>query len=227
MYKIKCNSYNAHMELRFSGDWFSNNVPIWTELLSRFRDKPSLKFLEIGSFEGKSACWLLQNILTDSSSQLTCVDIFDTTGDLAEEHRDILQHFPGLKDHLPEHLNIEENFDHNIRCLQAERKVRKLKGESNIVLRSLPLATYDCIYIDGSHRAPNVLKDIVLCWDLLKDDGIMILDDYLWNCFPHQPLKNPKPAIDACLTVFEGQYTILHHSYQIILQKIATSSLPP
>ncbi len=207
------------MALRFSSDWFTGNIPIWTEHLARFRGKPSLQFLEIGSFEGRSACWLLQNILTNPSSKLTCIDLFPSKGQVSEEHRDIFIHSPTLRDAIPKNVSSEENFDHNIKALHAEHRVIKCKGDSKYVLRTLPSRTYHCIYIDGSHRAPNVLRDMILCWDLLTDDGVMVLDDYLWQMFLDQPLKNPRMGIDAFLNVFQGQYTILHQEYQILLQK--------
>lgn len=207
------------MEPIFTTDWFSPHIPHWERLIvPHFAGKTHLNFLEIGSFEGRSACWLLQNILTDASSRITCIDHFSLTGEEGEEHRDILAHLPLL--HFPHDLPINDHFDHNIRAIGAEPKVIKLSGASAEILRTLPLNAYDFLYIDGSHRAPNVLKDIILGWDLLKDGGLMILDDYLWNCFPDEPLKNPRPAIDAFMAVFDGEYGIIQKQYQVMLQKL-------
>jgi len=62
---------------RFSQDWFSRNIKIWDEFLLPLG--PNKRFLEIGSFEGRSACWLLENIPTCT---LTCIDTF---GESTEE----------------------------------------------------------------------------------------------------------------------------------------------
>ena len=47
----------------FTQDWFSHNIP---GLESIVKLLPSNKdILEIGSFEGRSTCWLLENVLAD------------------------------------------------------------------------------------------------------------------------------------------------------------------
>ena len=51
---------------------------------------------------------------------------------------------------------------------------------SQVVLRRLPLETYDIIYIDGSHATSDVLEDAVLSYRLLKPGGLLIFDDYHW-----------------------------------------------
>jgi predicted O-methyltransferase YrrM len=37
---------------------------------------------------------------------------------------------------------------------------------------------YDFIYIDGNHNTVNVLIDGLCAYHLLKDDGVLIFDDY-------------------------------------------------
>ena len=60
---------------------FEHKVPFFKELLSPFRGKPNLRFLEVGSFAGISARWFLENVLTDDESTLVCVDIWDDKPD--------------------------------------------------------------------------------------------------------------------------------------------------
>jgi hypothetical protein len=48
-------------EAQFTQDWFSRSIPSWQFLLSRITQKiPHLRVLEVGVFEGKSTCWLLE-----------------------------------------------------------------------------------------------------------------------------------------------------------------------
>lgn len=202
------------MELRFTVDWFSPNIPEWETHLGPLAGKPDLHFVEVGSLEGRSACWLLQNILTHPSCTLDCVDLFE----IGEEHFDVVRDFPGS---LPSQIPIEENFRWNIKALGAESKVRMLKGRSEEILRTLALRTYDGAYIDGSHRAPNVLTDLVLTWGLLKEGGMVILDDYEWLCYADKPLLHPKIAIDAFIGVFADECEIMHKGYQMILRKLS------
>jgi hypothetical protein len=56
--KYYLHSYN------FSEDWFTENIPVWLKVLSPFKGKPNLNYLEIGVFEGRSVIWMLENIQT-------------------------------------------------------------------------------------------------------------------------------------------------------------------
>lgn len=189
----------------YTYDWFSQNIPYWTEILSSLRGKPHLHFLEIGSFEGRSACWLLKNILTHDTSRLTCIDLF------AEK-------FGGVEKSTPFVAHPDAAFDRNIAASGAASRVTKLKGSSEEILRGLPREAYDFIYIDGSHHAPYVLTDAVLAWHCLKDGGLMGFDDYLWR--PElPPPERPQPAIDAFLQVFDGMYESVLNDYQVFIRK--------
>jgi predicted O-methyltransferase YrrM len=196
---------------RFTHDYFTQNIEQWNKDLARFVAQPNLAFLEVGSFEGRSACWLLQKILTQESSRLTCIDLFeqgrsqgafDTTG--LDSNR----------------MSTEDRFDYNIQQTGASERVEKLRGNSHELLRSLPDSHYDFIYIDGSHIAKDVLEDAVLAWRLLKTRGVVTFDDYEWRDEP-DPLRCPKIAIDAFLRVYEGHYRVVHKGYQVTLEKLS------
>jgi hypothetical protein len=57
--------------------WFVLFASDWENHLKEIRGKPDIHALEIGSYEGFSAIWQLEHILTDSTSTITCVDIFN------------------------------------------------------------------------------------------------------------------------------------------------------
>ena len=69
----------------FSTDWFTNQnrIPLWEKMLRPFKGKPDIHYLEVGVYEGRSAIWMLENILTHPSSTLTGIDIFP--GDLQKD----------------------------------------------------------------------------------------------------------------------------------------------
>lgn len=200
------------MALFFTSDWFSAHIPVWEKVLGPMKGKPNLSFLEIGSYEGRSACWLLQNILTHASARLTCVDVFEVGEELLE-----------ISDTI--HLNIDPTFDisaafdRNIQAIQAGNKVMKLQGKSRELLRTLSLRSFDCVYVDGSHTSGSALSDGILSFDLLKTNGLLIFDDYQWNCFPEAPLKHPRAGIDAFLTFFKDEIELIHKDYQVIVRK--------
>jgi hypothetical protein len=175
----------------FSVDMFTHNIPVWEKALARFKDQPDIHYLEIGLAEGMSAVWMLENILTHSSARLTGLDLF--AGRFTEDV-----------------------YKANITRSGMEEKTTTLKGYSQELLRTLPLDTYDIVYIDGSHRINDVLEDAILSWRLLKDNGIMIFDDYRYL---RDRWHVPKVAIDAFADCFGDQFEVIHNSYQLILQK--------
>lgn len=194
---------------KFTYDYFSDNIGQWSKDCARFAGLPHLAFLEIGSFEGRSACWLLQNILTHDSSRMTCIDLFE------QERSQGVYDTTGLDSNL---MSTEDRFDFNIRQTGASHRVEKLKGDSHELLRSLLRSQCDFIYIDGSHVAKDVLEDAVLAWPLLKTRGMLTFDDYQWRDEP-DPLRCPQIGIDAFLRVYEGHYRMIHKGYQVTLEK--------
>ncbi len=190
---------------RFTADWFSDHIPLWEQLLARYRGRPGLCFLEIGSYEGRSAVWLLDNILTHPTAHLVCVDTFQGS----PEHERL-----GL-----DTRNLYERFRHNV--APYGQKVQIVRGRSQEVLRGggFRLESFDFAYIDGSHRARDVLEDAVLTFRLLRRGGMAIFDDYGWVDAPEE-LERPKPAIDAFLSVYRGAYLPLYQGYQVAIERI-------
>lgn len=182
----------------FSVDWFSSNIPVWQQALGEFKGKPNVHYLEIGSYEGRSAVWMLENILTAPTARLTAIDVFDGP--------------------------YKEKYVANINQTDAAEKVTTITDLSQFAMRKLPLASYDIIYIDGSHAKQDVLEDAVLSWRLLKDGGILIFDDYRWAgsfglAAIDDPTDFPKTAIDAFMQCFGDQLDVIHNSYQILVRK--------
>ncbi len=140
----------------FTSDWFSENIPIWTKVLEEMKGKPNLRYLEIGVYEGRSFFWVMDNILHDPSTAATAIDTFDI----------YLGNDP------------EVTFRQNLRRSGHEARVTIIKGSSREKLRELPLNSFDLIYVDGDHSSKSVLMDAVLSWDLLREGGLMIFDDY-------------------------------------------------
>jgi hypothetical protein len=192
--------------MSFSQDWFSQHIPVWTELLSELKGEPGIRALEIGSFEGRSTCWLLENILTGDGASIDCVDTFKG-GDAAQPF---------------DWSTLRETFESNTAPWRDRMTIHA--GESARILRGLP-AGFDFVYIDGSHTAPNVLADAVLSWPLLKAGGIMIFDDYLWRQDP-RPERCPRLAIDGFLRCQNGWFDVLHAAYQIAVRKRAAYAEP-
>lgn len=159
--------------------------------LSHLIGVPNLRFLEIGSYAGSSAVGVIEDILTDSTSTVTCVDVWYSP--FAEEKFD----------------KVTEPFGN---------QVIKYSSFSEPWLKSHKEDRYDFIYIDGDHSAEAVASDISLAWPLLKSNGIMALDDYLYQ---HQRgvEHNPKSVIDAFLLEIAEEAEILEISEQVWIKK--------
>ena len=75
-------------------DDFTLNIQSWSTYLSKFENAPDLLFLEVGTGHGRSAVWLLENILTNQSSKIITIDILNQRsykkGDLPFEFGDEL-----------------------------------------------------------------------------------------------------------------------------------------
>jgi predicted O-methyltransferase YrrM len=196
------------MNKQFTTDWFSHNIPNWTYILEPFKDKPNLNFLEIGVYEGRSTIWLLENVLTDSTSKITCIDLFN--GELEEND---------MTNDSTLNLKYEEYFDYNI--LPFKDKVTKYKGWSSSILRKYPEeAIFDFAYIDASHTAYGTLEDAVLTHPLIKPGGIIIFDDYLWKD-PNRtsPTDSPELGIDCFYNTYADFYEVIFNGYQVGLLK--------
>ena len=107
--------------------------------------------------------------------------------------------------------------------LSPYKNVKFIKGESFNSLKSLSHngndeEFADLIYIDGSHIAKNVLEDLVLSWRLLKQNGIMVMDDYGWG-YDRPDKEKPKPSVDAFLYIYKDLYEILHVGWQVFIKK--------
>jgi hypothetical protein len=61
-----------------------------------------------------------------------------------------------------------------------------LRGNSHEVMKDVPDKSVDLIYVDAGHDYVNVCMDIEVCAKKVKDDGIMIFNDYVL----HDPFTN-------------------------------------
>jgi predicted O-methyltransferase YrrM len=188
----------------FKYNWFDISAKANFETyLSGLKGKPDLRFIEIGPFEGKATIWMLENILTAPTSKIVCIDTFEGS----DEHKAMGMDTSGLY----------QTFMDNTQ--QYRDKITLIKGTSQDGLKLLIADKYDFVYVDGSHRSPDVLEDAVLSFRLLKHGGIMIFDDYEWK-YNNDPIESPKMAIDAFLLIFAKEYRLLLKSYQVVLQKL-------
>lgn len=193
------------MNYEFTEDWFVYGRNLWPGL-TQFLPANSgpRRFLEIGSFEGRSTVWLIENMMK-SFDEIVCIDTW-----------------AGGEEHFMNMGDVEKRFDANVALAMTRFpnvKVTKVKDASYYGLaRQMGWLMFDFIYIDGSHQAPDVLADAVMGWKLLREGGVMVFDDYLWGN-PKNPLHRPKPAIDAFTEIHAGELSFIHLGYQLVIKK--------
>jgi hypothetical protein len=189
---------------RFTAYWHKSRAKDWERELSAYKGRENLRYLEVGVFEGRSLIWMIENVLTHPTSSAVAVDIF------MDEY--------------------EATYDANIVASGAAKRVTKIKEPSRTALRKLELASFDIIYIDGSHTADDVLADAVLSWDLLREGGLVIFDDYAWTGRPKgsalPPELLPQVAIDAFITSYRYEVDVVNKRGQVFLRKIANPCRP-
>jgi predicted O-methyltransferase YrrM len=198
-------------DYKFTQDWFSHNIPVWEQLATLLPGEAGKRtFLEIGSFEGRSMVWIVENMMADGDA-MNCVDTWE-----------------GSEEHSVETVQgIEDRFDHNAALLLdkfPEKWISKEKGASTQVLACWLTGvddddpTFDFIYIDGSHTAKDVLTDACMAWPLLKQGGLMVFDDYLWG-ESRDILHRPKMAVDFFVNTFAEGLDIVHIGHQFAVRK--------
>ena len=199
------NKYrNFILNKKFTHDFFSPNTYDWSNILREYKNI-KFNYLEIGSFEGISALYILENF---SKAELFCVDPW-------------LQLTPnsGTSEGY-EHLKmseVENNFDNNLFFFNKRYKKCKIKSD-NFFLKNK--VEFDVIYIDGSHIAKDVLNDCKSSWKVLKKNGIMLLDDYFWQNY-QEIEKNPATAINEFLNTIPNKFIIIKLTkFQLSIRKI-------
>lgn len=171
--------------LQFSEQWFAPNRWQFERHLSSIESQ-DVRILEIGCFEGQATCWLLENAAKSPSSRIACIDIFE-----------------------------QPTFWSNVEKAGDRRKVDLKIGHSRLVLPTFDMASFDFVFIDGSHAATDVLEDAVLSFRLAKVGAIIAFDDYRWKLSEDRP----KAAIDSFLLVYASKIVVLSKNYQVWIRK--------
>lgn len=234
-------------DYKFTQDWFGWAPPVWEKLVPLLpegdtygvADYGQRTFLEIGSFEGRSTVWIIENMMRPGD-WIDCVDTWaggeeHTNGEMAGAEARFIHNIGvalgGAEVRYPEEFSSSRHVRYTSPApTEGQRKkVYKYKATSTAMLGQKIHFQMDCfspehvplygfIYIDGSHIARDVLTDACMAWPLLQKGGIMVFDDYLWG-EPRDILHRPKPAIDAFTNLFAEELNIIHVGYQLVIQK--------
>lgn len=183
--------------MTFTQDWFSSNIPNFEHIRAILSGNQN--FLEVGSFEGRSTCWILENMLSDNGT-IYCVDTFKG----GQEHSDL--NLTKLRDVFEENVHASK---------KPNQTVRVLEKDSYVALAELiaMYQSFDFIYVDGSHEAHDVLTDACLCFRLLKQGGVMLFDDYAGG-------QGVKDAFQMFYNAHHTKIEVVGVNYQIAVRKL-------
>lgn len=206
--------------------WFDGMIPNFESFLKDFKDKPDLNFLQIGVFSGAASKWLLDNILTNTSSQLIDVDPWFGSQDI--DFNSIANQSnirPGKDSFTEEELvealiwqgnEIEHMYD---KKMLPYKNVKKIKTISNIFFKDNDIM-FDFIYVDGEHYQKEVYEDANNALRFVKVNGIIAFDDYEWHDISGLEEKRPGPAIDRFIYENKDSIEVIHRGYQLWVKRI-------
>lgn len=191
--KIKC-TYNAI--------WFN---PSYFKILNQYKNINNINFLEIGSFEGMGTNYFIDNFLTGDNSVITCVDPW-------------IKYSESTITKMNEWDNLINENTYNIFINNTNYNKNKIIIKKGLSIDILPTLEkiYDFIYIDGDHSEKAVWLDAIYSFKILRNNGIIIFDDYNWNTGD----KSPKNAIDKFLYEYKNYIEVININYQVIIKKI-------
>lgn len=118
--------------------------------------------IEVGVFEGSTTFWLSDQLTPHNPNlKIYAVDPHVGSNDMTEDFN-----------------IVQQNFVHNLNECQYKNVtyVQKYSKDGLIDLINKKVQA-ELIYIDGDHKASEVLTDLVLAWQLLKIGGVMLCDD--------------------------------------------------
>jgi predicted O-methyltransferase YrrM/tetratricopeptide (TPR) repeat protein len=184
------------------------------------------KVLEVGTYAGTSLIEIIKQI---PNSQGTAIDLWESYDEIDENNlvnkdmlnninfRESLNTLKSIKEN-----NIEELFYSNIRSVGLQDRISAIKGKSSNVLMNMikQKELFDFIYVDGSHKCLDVAIDLCLSWQLLRNGGIMAIDDYLYSCENNlgiNVLDYPYHAVNHFLESHKNEFTILEKGYRVFI----------
>lgn len=176
-------------------DHFSHNIHRWNEMiLPRYVNKRT-RMLIIGANGGRSAHYALTTFLAShEQSSLVCLDNYQSATATKQEFHDRVMTTP-----------------------QNKNKTILLDGDIPDNLKTLKNNIFDIVYIDSEHSSRHNMEYAVLCFSLLKPQGIMVFHNYTNGHYHHN--NCPKPGIDAFLDAYAQEIKVLYVGWELYLMK--------
>lgn len=195
----------------YTQDWH-NEPAARLKQLQQFVARP-VRALEIGCFEGRSTCWLMDRVLTHPDARLDAVDPYGYGGGDSEEQREAAA-YRSLRS-----AKIFATFMANTE--EYGPRVRHWKMRSDDFFRIAQPGVYQIAIVDGGHAAMQALRDMLHAWQALAAGGVMVIDDIEWKGYAGFESNGPKRAYEAFLSCLPpADHRILYRAYIAIVEKL-------
>ena len=171
--KYKKYFRKTSLKQKGDGDFFLDQVKI---------KKPKI-FLEVGVFHGVTArnvCELLYQIHKDDFKYIG-LDLFEKNDENKSEIIPNTNFSNPLKQIYFKYIKKQDPYSISaVRDLLKKFKnnVNLIKGNSNIILKKIDMSKIDYVFLDGGHNYETVLNDLKCCNEVVKNNGIILCDDY-------------------------------------------------
>lgn len=212
--------FNLDFDPRYEGSYREKSVikyKLFTALSKK--ELKIQKILEIGTWDGEFS-HLLSNLFPES--EIFTIDLPHTDERFINSYnrRDQLNNF------------IEKRSDN-----LNKKNIKFIEIDSENLLEKFEKNSFDIIWVDGDHHDPTVTRDIFNSYEILKKNGLMIVDDLLLadkpkNSKKHasegsstdgmvalEKLSKEKKCDFSLLTKFYGPRNYFKKSYNAILKK--------
>jgi hypothetical protein len=197
-------------EYKFQNDNLIPRLDKFKEIIGlQGLDDVVINFLVINPEDGCSIIWFLENIITNQKSKIYCIDTFND-----KNNNSYLEAF---------NYNIKTSGRTNIEVIQTDPN----KGMLNLLIKK---TKFDIIFIDGIFTSILAGKYCYLAFELLKTNGIMIIDDYLFCGYSSEVVTSnkhylfPKYSIDNFLNCVSDQIKIINRNYILAFKKTRSIS---
>ena len=167
----------------------------------------------MGVFKGEGMKWFLDNLMSHKESTYTGVDTFNGSPEYFMYSENNAINFKEVKKECFNIINKSDKKD-RIRIIEKDTKTALY----DLFTHENKKNYYDVIFIDASHESIDVISDSILSWNLLKEDGILIEDDYWWEALEQEHFR-PKISIDSFIEIYKSQLDVLYQGRQVIFRK--------
>lgn len=167
-----------------------------------------LNCLEVGSFEGNGSIIIHDRLCNNADSKLYCIDPWD---DVYIKNNDL---FTSI-DHY-----FNNQYNRFIENTKIYTKIIPVRGYSDdILVNNIPALNikFDFAFIDGDHTPAQVYKDCINVLKNMNVNGIIIMDDYLWE---HNGIKC-REGIDKFISDYSKYITVIDINTYAIVKVIA------